>query len=576
MSLATKRIFTPAFKKAWTTIQQVLEEEGVEAARMCFRDRMLELGHIERVKNLYTIKDKLSAKAVPFKMNEHQQLFLETRSGRDLVLKIRQVGFTTLSCVETLDLALWDENFQGGIMAHKLQAVAKIFKNIVKFSYDYFVEEWGHWYNPTPDQNSANELSFSDDGLGRSLKSSIKVGHDFRSSTVNFLHVSEAAYIEEDRLVGSTNSVPATGIVIFESTANGMGGEFHRLYELGKKLGMQAPYQPYFIPWYRFYPENPNDARWQLPEDVELNEYENSLLAEHGEMITRTHLGWRRWCLEANCKGQIETFEQEYPSNDVDCFLSNESSVFGRTIIKTQMSRVQEPKFKGFLIRDGKRIKFVEDDKGYVILWERPKPDRSYAIGADPSSGVGKDFSAALVKDQRSGRIVGKIHNEHLDPGDFGTELFKLGKYFNTAWVCLEINNHGIVTLNKLKEAFYPNLYSRRVLDERTNKPTRQLGFLTTNSEKIRITEQLKASFKEATLMVQDEATVREMSTFMQYANSTGSSYKREGAPGTHDDLVMALALTEEMHLARPSSDDDNVVDPFDQRQVDPDTGFLI
>ena len=247
--------YTPKFKKAYSKVLAVLEEQGVDKAKVVFRDEMLKLGHSERVENLYRVKDKLSGKAVQFRRNGPQKRFNRQRSGRDLVLKIRQVGFTTQSCVEALDLALWEQNTATGIMAHKQNIVQTIFTDIVKFSYEWFKKDWGKLYKPKEDTDSSTALRFKTDGLDRPLNSSMQVLFDFRGKTINYLHVSEAAFIEDKRLAGSLNGVPANGTVILESTANGQGGEFHRQYQLWKKLGKQAPYRGFFIPWFEFYPE---------------------------------------------------------------------------------------------------------------------------------------------------------------------------------------------------------------------------------------------------------------------------------------------------------------------------------
>src|SRR5206468_2198366 len=92
--------------------------DGQEAAMVVFRDEMVKLGHEERVRNLYRINSKLENRAVFFPPNRHQDEFLRSRSGRDIVLKSRQVGFTTLSGVRGLDYALWEPNMKCGILAH--------------------------------------------------------------------------------------------------------------------------------------------------------------------------------------------------------------------------------------------------------------------------------------------------------------------------------------------------------------------------------------------------------------------------------------------------------------------------
>ena len=125
----------------------------------------------------------------------------------------------------------------------------------------------------------------------------------------------------------------------------------------------------------------------------------------------------------------------------------------------------------------------------------------------------------------------------------------------------------------------YGNLYKRRVIDEITNKPTHKLGFLTTNDSKLRITEQLKSSIRDGEFITQDQGLIVEMSSFMQFMSKTGRTFRREAAPGAHDDLVMAACFTEEMDKARPRqvANENLRANPYyDERQYDPETGFLI
>ncbi len=271
--------YTPKFQAAWDRILNVAQTQGADAARVAFRNEMISLGHLERIRNLYRVKDKLTEKAVFFIPNWGQELYLQGRKGRDIILKIRQVGFTTLSGLRGLDYALWEENKSCGIMAHQQDVVKTIFEDIVKFSYDWFQKDWGHLYAPVEKSDSATALMFEHDGLGRSLNSSMRVLFNFRGKTVNFLHVSEAALIEGKRLVGSLNGVPATGEVILESTPNGRGGTFFEQWQNWKSMGALAPYKGFFIPWFEFYPEEAE--KWTLPPDADLTPYEQRLLEDY-------------------------------------------------------------------------------------------------------------------------------------------------------------------------------------------------------------------------------------------------------------------------------------------------------
>lgn len=565
--------FSPKFQEAYARVLAVAEASGEEAGRVAFRDEMVAIGHLERIRNMYRIKDKLTFKPMQFVPNAAQEYYLTSRQGRDIILKPRQVGYTTMSAVRGLDKALWEQNASCMILAHHQKTVATIFNDLVKFTYDWFKRDWAHLYKPVEKNDNSTELIFKNDGLGRVLDSSMRVLFDGRGKTPNFLHVSEASRVENDRLLGTCNGVPITGEIIFESTANGRGGRFYELWQLHRTNGKTAPYRGHFIPWFAIYPEKPES--WQIDSDTTWTEYEQKLMADFSE-IQPHHLLWRRWCIDANCNGDPDQFENEYPSNDIDCFLTGEFSVFPATLLKAQDRNTRALLKSGFLVNDNKKLELHEDAKGVIDVWKLPDPSKTYVIGADPSGGVGKDKAAAYVKDQKSKELVARIWAD-LEPADFARELYKLACFYNRAWLCVESNNHGHTVLHELKERGYPNLYKRRVLDEMTAKPTHKVGFLTTNDQKLRITEQLKSACKEGDLVVTDKALIDEMSTFCQYSSKTGRGMRREAASGSHDDLVMAAALTQEMDSARgivDSSSENREATDMREAEVDSMTGF--
>jgi hypothetical protein len=207
---------------------------------------------------------------------------------------------------------------------------------------------------------------------------------------------------------------------------------------------------------------------------------------------------------------------------------------------------VVPPSKTGHLTVDGKKLVFIDDPKGWVSLWEVPKPNNEYVIGCDPAGGQNKDASAAYVINRTSRRIVGRVWGQ-IEPADMANEIYKLAKYFNHAFICVEVNNHGGTVINVLKSLNYRNLYKRKHFDAVTQKLSNQYGFQTTNETKLMVTEKLRSAIKDGKLYVPDADLLDEMSSFVQIASKNGRSIKREATPGRHDDLVMACAFAYEM-----------------------------
>ena len=543
-------------QEAWKRVEKAQEEGGEEAARLAFRDEMIKLGHLERIRNLYKVLDKLTQKPKWFKPNAPQEQYLETKRKKNITLKTRQLGMTTLIGIEELDLAYWEPDFHSGIMAHQQDAVKKLFDKVIKFPHDHFKKDWGHLYKPAEKKNNTTALEFEHDGFEgkeqRRLNSSVSVAYNFRSGTLNKLHVSEAAFVADERLKGSLQVVPDTGETDYESTPNGQGGDFFNQWQNWKKLKELAPYKGHFFPWFEFYPENPEDPRWRLPEDKVYDSYERDLLERFPDQITDVHLAWRRNCVAEKCQNDPDAFDNEYPTDDVSCFLTGQGQVFPKNITAAQQRYNRDFTVRGYLmIQDGK-IELLKDQHGPVYIWEDPEPNKTYVIGADPSGGVGKDNAAAFVLCQQTGRTVAKIWGQ-IEPAEFARDLYKIARMYNKAWICPEENNHGHVVIQELINLGYGNLYRRRSLDQFSQKETEKIGFLTTNESKIVLTENYKAACKKGKIQILDTSLISEMSTFVQIAGKGSTSrVRREATEGNHDDQVIAASLAWEMHRALP------------------------
>jgi hypothetical protein len=115
----------------------------------------------------------------------------------------------------------------------------------------------------------------------------------------------------------------------------------------------------------------------------------------------------------------------------------------------------------------------------------------------------------------------------------------------------VERNNHGLVTLKFLSDVhLYPNVYSEKILDERSSRTARKLGFHTTVKSKPLIIDYLKELIRERELKIHSPKVLDELQTFVNMPNG-----KMAAQYGSHDDCVMALAIATfgcKMFPARP------------------------
>lgn len=282
-----------------------------------------------RLEHLYKIKNK-RRETVNLVFNPLQEIYWNTRTNRDLILKARKIGFSTLCLVDDLDDTIFNENFTAFIMAHKREDVQKLFQ-IVHFAYDRLPAE----FKPKADYYNKNELYFKD------LNSRIYVGTEGRSDLINKLHVSEVAFIEdvEKRLASTFEAVPEEGSIVLETTPNGMGGHFYDLYQMaaGYKTsdeGGQSEFKAHFYPWFK-HPEYKinltEEERAQVTSGSYLTEDEESF--REANNLTYSQMKWQK-IKKARLGDQ---FPEQYPSDDLSCFIGSGQSYFDLRALQTQL-----------------------------------------------------------------------------------------------------------------------------------------------------------------------------------------------------------------------------------------------
>ena len=113
-----------------------------------------------RLNNLYFITDK-RGKKVRFRMTPEQIEYYEGIHTRNIILKARQLGFTTEQCIIQLDAALF-ESAKCALIAHTLNDAKRLFREKIKYAYDNLPAEI-RLANPARN-DAAGELVFAKGG----------------------------------------------------------------------------------------------------------------------------------------------------------------------------------------------------------------------------------------------------------------------------------------------------------------------------------------------------------------------------------------------------------------------------
>ena len=204
-----------------------------------------------RLNNLYWIQDKYGRK-VKFNLNWAQQELYDNLWYCNVILKARQLGISTFVCILFLDRCLFNSNLSAGIIAHTLEDAQQLFRK-VKFAYDHLNEEIKRRISAAND--TSQMLKFSNN-------SSIRVGTSLRSSTFQYLHISEFGKIcakfpdkANEIVTGSLNTVAPGQYIFIESTAEGRDGYFYDICKRAQSMRMndlsKLDFKFHFFPWWK-------------------------------------------------------------------------------------------------------------------------------------------------------------------------------------------------------------------------------------------------------------------------------------------------------------------------------------
>ena len=514
------------------------------------------------IEEFLKIKTK-DSNIIPLKLNKPQLKLYnllkkqseEGRPQRVIILKARQMGFSTLTEAILFKRTATARNVTSGIITHKNDATNNLF-NMSKL----FLQELPEPMKPQTKASNAQEIIF-DNKAGKGLRSKIKcmtAGGDGvgRSDTFQNLHLSEVAFWNNakeilDGLLQAVANTP-NSLVIIESTANG--------YDYFKACSGENDFEPLFCAWWEL-------EEYRLPcGDIELTNEEKELKALYN--LDNEQIAWRRWCIRNNCGNDVNTFKQEYPASPEEAFLSSGECVFDKELIVQQIERSRplisdwrrgEFQYKKTLIpiKNEKNetvavqkkitdIQFVESDSGLITIHKQPEVKRNengeivakrqYSIGGD-TAGYGYDYYTAKVVTNDTQETVATLRKQRMDEDKYADQIYCLGMYYHNALVGIEIN-YSYVPTRELIELEYPNLYMRERLDTSMKEVQKVVGFETNRATRPVIIQSLVTQMREQPDCECDIDTLKEMLVFVRKENG-----KQEAQEGYHDDLVMARAI---------------------------------
>ena len=143
------------------------------------------------------------------------------------------------------------------------------------------------------------------------------------------------------------------------------------------------------------------------------------------------------------------------------------------------------------------------------------------------------------------------VLRHQMDADLYAKQMYCLGLYYKKALIGIE-SNFDSFPIKELERLGYKHQYMREQPDDIRGKVMKQYGFRTDSRTRPNIISNLQQFLRQYPELINDRDTLDEMLEFVY--NDSG---RPEAQEGSHDDLVMGLAIaleiTTQVHYPRES-----------------------
>jgi hypothetical protein len=434
------------------------------------------------------------------RVNAAQREYSQTAAKRNIILKARQLGFTTYVAARFFLNCITRPGTLCVQVAHDQRSAEQIFRivhRLVANLPDYMKKG-----ALTTSQANKRQIVFPYmDSVYLVESAGENAG---RGMTIQNLHCSEVSRWPGDAaatLAALRAAVPEDGEIVLESTANGACGCFYEEWQRAEETG----YSRHFFPWWW----EPNYRR--NVEIVEFTEIELELIAKYG--LTAEQIGFRRE-VRANFGARAA---EEFAEDAESCFRASGECVFDLNVVEQRLREVTPA--------------IADTDNGRMMTFLPPQPGKEYIIGVDPAGGGSEgDYACAQVIDRASGMQCAELRG-HLTPEALASRVAMVARQYNRALVAVERNNHGHAVLSSLGLSYADVLLYHQ---------NGQAGWLTNAATRPHMLGNLVAVLSAAPCLFVSARLLGEFKTFVRRPDSTTAA-----ANGAHDDTVMAMAIAQ-------------------------------
>lgn len=549
------------------------------------------------------IKRKGGGKDMLFRLNRPQRRLVERfekkrKAGKPIrliILKARQWGGSTCTQLYMAWLQLVHmEGLNSLIIAHQSAGSDEI-NDMFKRMIDSYPVELLHEMGDVYSEKEPKYVGVGVSGIihrvpQRNFK--IKIGTAIHPKTClggdyNLVHLSETAKWRETEgtkpeevVANATAGIPlaANTMIVYESTADGVGNYFHKEYLAARDGNSQNDY--IFVPWfeielYELAFENKREllsfARW-------LYENRNRTEVSSNREEPGTYL-WHLWEIGATLEA-IHWYVEErkkfsshgdmaymYPSDDIEAFIFSGRKVFHHEDVEKFRGGCRPPRMRGEIYGkadEGEEalegLRFRKEEDGRLFIYHDVERDTEeeqildrYLVVVDVCKGHTKnaDYADILVLDRLymidgEPPVVAAEWHGHIDMDKLAWKAAQVAEYYNHALLVIESNT--LETNNTKGEAeyiltliadVYNNLYARKqsAEDIRQGLP-KKYGYHTNVLTKKVVILNLQVAVREH-LYIEHESEC--LDEYLTYVETDKGGY--EAMEGYHDDRLMTRAI---------------------------------
>ena len=379
-----------------------------------------------------------------------EKMFSHFQENRfNVVLACRQSGKSISACAYLLWFALFNPEKTIAVLANKGATAREMLSRIT-----LMLENIPFFLQPGSKALNKGSLEFSNNSR---IIAAATSGSSIRGMSVNLLYLDEFAFVERAaEFYTSTYPVVSSGKdtkVIITSTANGIGNQFHKIWE--GAVQNTNEFKSFRVDW------------WDVP-------------------------------------GRDEDWKKQTISNTSQLQFDQE---FGNTFFGTGDTLINAETLLGF--RAAPPINMREG--GLFKVYKEPIKGHDYIMTVDVSKGRGQDYSTFNLLDisTRPFEQVAVYRNNTISPILFPNIIYKYANLYNEAYVVIESNDQGGVVCNGLyHDLEYENIHvessvKANAIGIEINRKTKRLGC-----------SAIKDILETGRLKIHDEQTIMEISTF--------------------------------------------------------------